>query len=46
MIDGVNDSINHAKKLAVLLSNVSCKINLIPFNSFNGSDTDDQRKVQ
>ena len=38
MIDGVNDSINHAKKLAVLLSNVSCKINLIPFNSFNGSD--------
>ena len=38
MIDGVNDSINHARKLAVLLSNVSCKINLIPFNSFNGSD--------
>ncbi len=38
MIDGVNDSINHARKLAVLLSNVSCKINLIPFNSFSGSD--------
>ena len=37
-IDGVNDSIKHAKKLAVLLSNVSCKINLIPLNSFNGSD--------
>ena len=38
MIDGVNDSMKHAKKLAVLLSNVSCKINLIPFNSFEGSD--------
>jgi 23S rRNA (adenine2503-C2)-methyltransferase len=38
MIDGVNDSINHARKLALLLSNLSCKINLIPFNSFNGSD--------
>tara|TARA_Y100001968_G_scaffold113406_1_gene102805 strand:- start:203 stop:1282 length:1080 start_codon:yes stop_codon:yes gene_type:complete len=38
MIDGVNDSMNHAKKLAVLLSNISCKINLIPFNSFEGSD--------
>ena len=38
MIDGVNDSMNHAKKLAVLLSNISCKINLIPFNSFKGSD--------
>tara|TARA_B100001057_G_scaffold242667_1_gene243010 strand:+ start:431 stop:1510 length:1080 start_codon:yes stop_codon:yes gene_type:complete len=38
MIDGVNDSMNHAKKLATLLSNISCKINLIPFNSFKGSD--------
>ena len=38
MIDGVNDSMNHAKKLAALLSNISCKINLIPFNSFKGSD--------
>ena len=37
MIDGVNDSMNHAKKLATLLSNISCKINLIPFNSFKGS---------
>ena len=38
MIDGVNDSMNHAKQLAALLSNISCKINLIPFNSFKGSD--------
>ena len=38
LIEGVNDSIEHAKKLAKLLSNLSCKINLIPFNSFKGSD--------
>ncbi len=38
LIKGVNDSINHAKKLTKLLSSISCKINLIPFNSFDGSD--------
>ena len=37
LIDGVNDSIQHAKKLTKLLSTMSCKINLIPFNGFNGS---------
>jgi 23S rRNA (adenine2503-C2)-methyltransferase len=36
LIDGVNDSIQQAKKLTKLLSTLSCKINLIPFNSFNG----------
>tara|TARA_Y100000741_G_scaffold98297_1_gene72977 strand:- start:284 stop:1363 length:1080 start_codon:yes stop_codon:yes gene_type:complete len=38
LIKGVNDSISHAKKLTKLLSSISCKINLIPFNSFDGSD--------
>ena len=38
LIDGINDSIEHAKKLSKLLSDISCKINLIPFNSFTGSD--------
>ena len=38
LIDGVNDSADLAKKLAKLLSNISCKINLIPFNPFDGSD--------
>jgi len=38
LIDGINDSIEHAKKLTKLLSDISCKINLIPFNSFTGSD--------
>ena len=38
MIDGVNDSPEHAKELAKLLRNVPSKINLIPFNPFPGSD--------
>ena len=38
LIKGVNDSISHAKKLTKLLSSISCKINLIPFNSFDGLD--------
>ena len=38
LIDGINDSILHAKKLTRLLSTMSCKINLIPFNSFKGSN--------
>jgi hypothetical protein len=32
-----NDSADFAKKLARLLSDISCKINLIPFNPFDGS---------
>ena len=37
LIDGINDSEELAIKLAKLLSNISCKINLIPFNPFEGS---------
>ena len=37
LIDGINDSEELARKLAKLLSNLSCKINLIPFNPFEGS---------
>ena len=37
LIDGINDSIEHAKQLAILLSDISCKINLIPFNNFKGT---------
>ena len=37
LIDGVNDSEELAIKLAKLLSKISCKINLIPFNPFDGS---------
>lgn len=37
LIDGVNDSIDHARQLADVLRAVPCKINLIPFNPFPGS---------
>mgnify|MGYP000078288227 CR=1 FL=1 len=34
MLDGVNDSLEHAKQLIQLLHNLPSKINLIPFNPF------------
>lgn len=34
MLDGVNDTDQHAKELVELVKNVSCKFNLIPFNPF------------
>lgn len=37
LIKDINDSLKDAAKVSKLLSNISCKINLIPFNSFNGS---------
>ena len=37
MLDGVNDSIAHAKALIRLLEGTPSKINLIPFNPFPGS---------
>ena len=38
LIDGVNDSIGHAKELVKVLKGLSCKVNLIPFNPFDGSN--------
>jgi 23S rRNA (adenine2503-C2)-methyltransferase len=37
MLDGVNDSPEHARKLVALLAEVPCKVNLIPFNPFPGT---------
>jgi len=37
MLDGVNDSDAHARELLKLVSDVSCKFNLIPFNPFPAS---------
>jgi len=34
MLDGVNDSLSHARELASLLADVPSKVNLIPFNPF------------
>jgi len=38
MLKGVNDSLSHAKELAKLLQYVPCKVNLIPFNPFKGTE--------
>jgi len=38
IIKGVNDSEEDAKRLARLLKPIPAKINLIPFNTFEGSD--------
>ena len=37
MLDGVNDTIEHAYQLLEVVKNVSCKFNLIPFNPFPNS---------
>jgi 23S rRNA (adenine2503-C2)-methyltransferase len=37
MLENVNDSDEDAKRLAKLVANVPCKINLIPFNPFANS---------
>jgi len=37
LMKGVNDELAHARKLAELLRDVRCKINLIPFNPFPAS---------
>jgi 23S rRNA (adenine2503-C2)-methyltransferase len=38
MLDGINDSIAHAKQLIRLLEGTPSKMNLIPFNPFPGSE--------
>ena len=37
MLDGVNDTVAHAKRLVQLCHDVPCKFNLIPFNPFPDS---------
>ncbi len=34
MLDGINDTDQHAKELIALLKDIPCKVNLIPFNPF------------
>jgi 23S rRNA (adenine2503-C2)-methyltransferase len=38
MLDGVNDQPQHASALVALVRDVPCKINLIPFNPFPGTE--------
>jgi len=40
MLDGVNDSLTHAKQLLEIVKDVPCKFNLIPFNPFPDSGYD------
>ncbi len=37
MLDGVNDTVEHAHQLLEVIKNVPCKLNLIPFNPFPNS---------
>ena len=37
MLDGVNDSVSHARELVQLVQDTPCKFNLIPFNPFPNS---------
>lgn len=37
MLDGVNDTVEHAHQLLDIVRNVPCKFNLIPFNPFPNS---------
>lgn len=37
MLDGVNDSVSHARELVQLVHDTPCKFNLIPFNPFPDS---------
>jgi 23S rRNA (adenine2503-C2)-methyltransferase len=34
MLDGINDSLEHARQLAALIRDIPCKLNLIPFNPY------------
>jgi 23S rRNA (adenine2503-C2)-methyltransferase len=38
MLDGVNDSLAHARELLQLTRHIPCKFNLIPFNPFSQSE--------
>ena len=38
MLEGINDELEHAHQLAKLMKQVPGKVNLIPFNSFEGID--------
>lgn len=38
MLNGINDEVEHAEQLAKLMKTVPGKVNLIPFNSFEGID--------
>jgi 23S rRNA (adenine2503-C2)-methyltransferase len=46
MLDGVNDTLEHAKQLINIVRNVPCKFNLIPFNPFPNSGYGTSKPMQ
>ena len=46
MLDGINDTLEHAKQLLDVVRNVPCKFNLIPFNPFPNSGYGTSKPVQ
>ena len=48
MLDGVNDTAEHARQLLDVVQNVPCKFNLIPFNPFpnSGYETSKQSHIR
>ena len=38
LISGMNDSVEDARRLVILLKGIRCKVNLIPLNPHEGSD--------
>lgn len=46
LIDGVNDAEQDAKKLVSLISSINAKINLIPFNSWEGCNFSQSKENQ
>lgn len=48
MLDGVNDTVEHAHQLLEVVKNVPCKFNLIPFNPFpnSGYETSKQSHIR
>jgi len=38
LLRGVNDSVDDAQRLTTMLRGIRCKVNLIPFNPFSGSE--------
>ncbi len=48
MLDGVNDTVEHANQLLQVIKNTPCKLNLIPFNPFpnSGYETSKQSHIR
>lgn len=46
MLDGINDTLEHARQLIEVVRDIPCKFNLIPFNPFPNSGYDTSKPMQ